>query len=251
LGAAFKRTVTVRAEGVPGLAIPPVPLDGEEGLHAYAGKPEVADSGDRGRLTGHRQQSVTYVCERPGTYHLPALVLVWWDPKAKGLHRERLPERTITVKPAPSVASDPPQTWPLWPVGLLLGIVGVAGVWWAWPRPTEEARRFGELAHECRAGDPHRTYRTLSAWLDAIPGAATRFATTADPELREEWSLLDQAAYGTSTPRPWSGDRFLALLQAGRRDLLQGTHRHRGSQLQPLNPGFEETGGRPSSPPSS
>src|SRR5262249_56437362 len=129
-GAAFKRTITIRAEGVPGLAIPPLPLQGEDGLRAYPGQPEVTDAGNRGRLTGRRTDRVTYVCERPGTYGLPGLVLVWWDPEAKELHRERLPARTITVEPATTNEASAPPERPRWPIGLLTAVCLAAGLWW-------------------------------------------------------------------------------------------------------------------------
>jgi hypothetical protein len=242
LGAAFKRTISVRAEGVPGLAIPPLPLEGEDGLRAYRGRPEVADAGDRGRLTGRRTESVTYVCERPGTYRLPGLVLAWWDPGTKELHRERLPDRSISVEPAASVAPQVPHGRSYWPIGLLLAAACAVAVWGAWPRPTEEARRFAEVARACQAGDPVQACRALAAWLDVLMAgsaseAARRLFAAGGPELREQWAVLDQAAYGRPSPVPWRGDRFWDTLVAARRTLHQGGRTSMTGGLAPLNPG--------------
>jgi len=103
-GSAFTRTVTFSAPDVPGMLFPPFPTEDIDGLGIYS-KPQVADSEQRGEFTGSRSDSVTYVCEQPGTYTLPAVRFTWFDLDANELRAEELPERTLQVIANPDLAS--------------------------------------------------------------------------------------------------------------------------------------------------
>jgi hypothetical protein len=77
VGDAFTRTVTLIAPAVPGMIFPPLPLAKVDGLAVYTKPPVVQDQIERGDFTGKRIDTVTYICERPGQFTLPALVIPW------------------------------------------------------------------------------------------------------------------------------------------------------------------------------
>jgi hypothetical protein len=119
LGDAFTRTITLTAPDVPAMVFPPSPLARGEGLTVYPQQPIVQDQVERGTFTGQRTQTVTYVCERPGSVTLPALAIPWWDVTQQKLMQATLPALTLQV-----VA---PSRWrPWWVVGV--GLVLLAGV---------------------------------------------------------------------------------------------------------------------------
>ncbi len=72
VGDAFTRTVTLSATDVPGMAFPAFPASPIDGIGVYAKTPEVHDQSERGELRGERSQTITYACERPGQFIIPA-----------------------------------------------------------------------------------------------------------------------------------------------------------------------------------
>jgi hypothetical protein len=52
-----------------------------------------------------RRDEITYVCERPGQYTIPAAKLTWFDLDSQELRTEELPEQTLNVVANPAMAS--------------------------------------------------------------------------------------------------------------------------------------------------
>jgi hypothetical protein len=105
-GDAFTRTITFTAPDVPAMAFPPFPAGKIDGLGIYPKAPEVRDHTDRSNLTGERRDTITYVCERPGQFTIPAARLTWFDLGAKQLQTIDLPARTFSVAPNPAMAAE-------------------------------------------------------------------------------------------------------------------------------------------------
>ncbi len=104
-GAAFTRTITLRAADVPGMIFPAFPTAQIEGLGIYS-KPRVNDHNDqRGGFTGERQQVITYVAKRPGEYLIPAAEFRWYDLDAGEVVTEHFAARTLEVLANPAMAS--------------------------------------------------------------------------------------------------------------------------------------------------
>jgi hypothetical protein len=265
LGAAFTRTIAVEARGVPGMVFPAFRFDPPDGLGVYPKPAAVEDRMERGELTGRRVETATYVCEKAGTFALPALVLAWWDPQEKKLKRVELPGRTFEViappqPPAPDIqpAPDPRRTW-AWIIGALAGLLGVgvaawrfgpaAQAWWKQHREAaaeSESAYFAAFERACHTGDAHATERGLLAWLDRFfadapaPSIEDFAARAADPELMAELTALADAVYGRAPTRgrPWSPGELRRRVRAARSRLRQNTTaEHLGqSVLPPLNP---------------
>jgi hypothetical protein len=108
VGDAFTRSITFAAPDIPAMAFPPFPAAKIDGLGVYPQSPEVLDSVDRGNLQGRRTDSITYVCQRPGTFEIPAARLSWFDLESKQLQSVDFPARTLVVaaNPALAVAAD-------------------------------------------------------------------------------------------------------------------------------------------------
>jgi hypothetical protein len=101
VGDGFTRTVTLTAPNMPGMVFPPLPLAKVDGLAVYPKPPVVQDQVERGDFTGKRIDTVTYICERPGQFTLPALAIPWWDLQNQKLKQVTLPAVTLDVEPAP------------------------------------------------------------------------------------------------------------------------------------------------------
>jgi len=138
-GAAFTRTITFTAPEVPGMLFPPFDPGEIEGLRLYQ-KPEIRDQKDRGSLRGERRDIVTYLCQRPGMFVIPAARFVWFDLATRQLMTVDLPSRTLHVVADPAAVSTahaeevvkaPAHAWArrAWKWGaiavLVAGVVGV------------------------------------------------------------------------------------------------------------------------------
>ncbi len=256
VGAAFTRTITVEARDVPGMALPAVRFDPPAGLRAYPKPPAVEDRVNRGDLTGRRVETVTYVCEVPGAYALPALALAWWNPEEQSLQQARLPGRTFEITappppPAPPVPTPAPHR--SWLPFTLAGAVALAvGLGWFGPVlrrrwgafrtavAVSEGTAFAAFHRACGSGDARAAHRALVVWLDRaltdepIPTLERFAAWAADPLLTEQLAALQAAAFGPS-PTPWSSHDFARRVTAARR-MIARRHRHRTAPLPPLNP---------------
>lgn len=96
-GAAFVRTITFTAPDVPAMAFPLFPSPAIDGLGIYRKTPEVLDQIDRGSITGERRETLTYVCQRPGHFIIPAMRMSWFDLDTQQLQTIDFPARPLEV----------------------------------------------------------------------------------------------------------------------------------------------------------
>jgi hypothetical protein len=221
LGSAFTRTVTLRATEVPGIVLPPQRWDAPKGIGVYRTPATVTDSSERGEVTGQRVESVTYVCEQPGTYRLPGITLAWWDAEQKKLQHEQLPSHTIEVQAGPSLteASEPPPIRKThaaaWLLAGALVLTTLAVMYWLIRKPLSrwlakhraaqadsEAAWFSRVRAACREGSPQQIEQAILAWLDHVPnkGHPWRLSDLAecspDAALRAQIAGLHECLYG-------------------------------------------------------
>jgi hypothetical protein len=261
VGDAFTRTVTLTAPDVPGMVFPPLPLSKVDGLAVYAKPPAVQDQVGRGELTGKRVETVTYLCERPGQFTIPALVIPWWDLKNQQLMQVTLPAVMLEVEPGPVQSTDataPPEEVPersglWWALGAVLPFAAAMAVLWhkrrvllaAWERrhvqrQASEAGLFAQLLDACRANDAKAAYNALLRWLDARhrgPDAATIEAfliSHPDTDLRRQVEMLQDSILGRATG--WNGATLADALRRVRRQRADGSTAVGRGRLPPLNP---------------
>jgi hypothetical protein len=103
VGAAFTRTITFSAPGVPGMVFPPFVAHEIDGLGIYPNQPQVLDQSNRGELTGIQRDVITYICQRPGKFWIPAARLTWFDLAAQKLQTVDLAARDFEVAPNPAM----------------------------------------------------------------------------------------------------------------------------------------------------
>ena len=182
-GGAIVRTITREAADVPALGMPELTFATPDGVRAYVDPPVSADRIDRGAVTGHRTDKVTYVFERAGAFDLPALSQPWWDLGAKSVRSVALDGATVTISAAPTSVGSPVQgrwsarAWPMAAAILAAVLVCLAVIvrygwpwaqaaWLAWRRKRAEsepaARR--ELCRVARTGDAAATYHAMGVW---------------------------------------------------------------------------------------
>jgi hypothetical protein len=263
VGDAFTHVVRLQAPDVVGMALPPLPDLQLNGLGTYPKAPEVHDQLSRGDLIGERQEAVTYVCEQPGTYTVPAVVIPWWDVDEQQLKRVVLPAVTFTVAPNPVLASEggggnavatarsPRHTWGVIAGLSVLTLVAVSlWLWrqrlsqhwhtWSQRRADREAGLFAQLQQACHSGNAAQTFSTLMLWLDRLydgAGSATieEFVQQCgDPDLAQELEALQLVVVTPATP--WSGVRLARMLRQVRQTIRRRHLSGARSPLPQLNP---------------
>jgi len=138
-GDAFTRTIVYTAPDVPAMAFPPFPTRPIDGLGVYPKPPEVLDHSERGVLSGERRDTITYVCQRPGEFVIPAARLTWFDLDGQQLRTIDFPTRTLNVAVNPaltetaseSATSNPWRLIKSWLVPVLVFVIlPAAGIVW-------------------------------------------------------------------------------------------------------------------------
>jgi hypothetical protein len=110
VGDAFTRTIIFAAPGVPAMAFPPFPVVEVDGLGIYSKAPEVLDKSERGELRGERRDTITYVCQRPGQFLIPAIKLTWFDLDSQQLRTIDFPARMLRIAANPMMSSSPEKS---------------------------------------------------------------------------------------------------------------------------------------------
>ncbi len=243
VGDAFTRTVTLKANQVPGMVLAAIPAEALEGLRAYVKEPQITDSVNRGSLTGQRTDTISYLCMEPGTVTLPALTYVWWNPTDQTLHRETLPGVTLSIVPAPAPPETAAQRRIHWlrmlaPAGL--AAIAMAFAWkpllmawnrWRTHRRASEPIFFRKLLAACRRNDPKSALRALEVWRERL--GPINFPLS----LAEEIARLERSIFGPEPTPVWSGYNLIVQLRVARNSLLPRSRRPRsGSALASLNP---------------
>lgn len=253
-GQTVERTITVTADRLQGMLIPPAPLDAPDGLRAYPGEPVVLDQkNDRGDfLGGKRVDTVKYLIQKPGDYALPPVQLSWWDLSSNRLRTETLPAVHFTATPDPSYTAElPPEVEPAaapqtmsanpwkpywhwlraswyWPLGAIAVI-------WAFARwlprifhslrirrdalRESEAAYFRKLIHTCEGNDARSSYAALLRWLnrtDSNQSLDEFIQRSGDAVLRNEIATLGAALYSSAPSSSWNGHRLAQSLREAR-----------------------------------
>jgi len=97
IGNAVTQVVTFRAENVPGMMLPVLSLPELPGVSIYQKPAKIEDQSNRGVLTGAKVESLSYIFEQKGEYHLPEQSFYWWNNTTKELAEVVIPERSWVV----------------------------------------------------------------------------------------------------------------------------------------------------------
>lgn len=253
-GDVIERTITRRAEGATAMMLPPIRVETPEGVRHYANDPTLKDFTERGASQAVRSETIKYQFERPGTFQLPDLPVIWWDPDAGELKRVTLPGKWVDVKAADPVSQPPsPRPESRWPQAGLFLLICLAA--WAMRKPAKrllaawQARRDNPTAlaarrfvAACRTDAADEAYSAGLQWKRAVKAdeASLDEGLPVDvaADFKHEWNRLSRHVYGVeSESPPWTGGH-LAGIFADVSSKLGRTSRARdaGDGLPALNP---------------
>jgi hypothetical protein len=245
------------------MMFPPVAIETPEGVRSYATDPIVQDFTERGASRAERSETIKYQFERPGTFPLPDLAVIWWDSEAGELKRETLPGKAVDVRHAAVVAEPLPATpRSRGPLLVLLVTVGL-GAWLIRGTVTRllaarQARRRDpataaarRLLAACRSNAAAEAYAALLHWQRAVAGTAGETSlgrllpSDAAAEFEHERDDLSRHVFGARTSgSEWRGQRLAGKFVRVRRELGRASRtRNAASDLPALNPTSIPDGG--------
>lgn len=277
VGDSITRTVTQTIEDSAAMLVPVPEFTAGQGVSLYQDRPSLTDERNRGEMRGRRVDQVVYSFEEKGAFHLPEIVIHWWDLGAGELRREVLPAFEFEVEANPDLVvesfgqeieesdeAEPDKERSFFFAerlrafavgGLMLLVFG-----WLLRRPiralratwiehrrvgAEEKRRFKVFRKAARTGMAGSTVRTLMAWVDIAlpggePGSLEFFVkATGDSELEAQIAELETAAFSASGGEGhWNPRVLVKRVAAARPRGLRGNPAKRpDAGLPPLNPG--------------
>jgi hypothetical protein len=246
VGDAITLNVKRRAQDVPGMVFSPLPRLKIEGLGIYPATPQVNDRVNRGGLAGERTDSVTFICEKEGSYRIPEIRFQWWDPGREQLAEQRVESLELVVAASPvwagaakaSTAEDGRFSWKrvfvIVAILLLLILGWVAGVPWLRGLINEQRKRseaseawaYRKVVQACGSGNPVQAYNAISLWLGRVEPVRPGMTLMGLAELsgkeefkKEATALQERVASGLT--KDWSGGRLAQLLAQSREGMDQ------------------------------
>lgn len=276
VGDSLTRTVTVTADNVFSMMLPPLTFPAVEGLSVYPASPRLSDTGgERGtRRVATRVESVTYQLQKEGSYELPEIDVAWWDTGARAIRRSKAPAVSFTVAANPHLkpeialpdeptvaAGSPPFDWRAavrryGPLALiaLLALVGLnrllkprtarlaAGL-----RARRRAREESEAAYlkrlveTARSGTAAEVLNATYRWLDrrSHPEPAARLDRFAERSAEQDLPPLADALVDAAIgarQRTGPADAVAYVAALERAARSQAERAANGVGLGPLNP---------------
>ena len=111
LGDAVTQTITIKAQGTPAMMIYPLKVDDISGVSIYRKTPQVTDTANRGELLGTRVETLSYIFEQSGEYHLPEQIIYWWNTNTQTLEKIILASQQYHVGSSPNHHAVKQQTF--------------------------------------------------------------------------------------------------------------------------------------------
>ncbi len=258
VGDALSLTIKRQAAAVPGMVFSPLPEFAIEGLQAYPEAPRVNDRINRGELIGARTDSITFICQREGSYEIPGVRFQWWDPGREVLNEEITPGLSFEVIANPAFGAaasgagrSAPASWRQLVLAVsLLALLLITG----WKTrgfisglmlQSRERRKAGEpwafrqAITACSSASPPQAYAAVTLWLtrcESVNGNVTLLQlaqASGNDELVRAAERLQQAVVSGLAP-DWDGTQLERLLRT-----LRTSMQHRRAKpysLLALNP---------------
>ncbi|MCF5707976.1 protein BatD [Pseudomonas syringae] len=229
VGDSLTRTLILKAEGLAGAQLPPLPATDVPGLRRYPDQPQLRNLPSERGLIGTREEREALVPARAGAIDLPAVEVTWWNTREDHLEHTSLPARTLQIMGNPTLGVDTPVSNdmggvtvigpPVWPWQLstlffacttLLGCL----LWWRARGQPAIARAvqtgpsprtvLDDLKRACLANDPQATRQALDAWARQQPETLADMAARFVP-LSDALDGLNGALY-SETGKLWLGE---------------------------------------------
>ena len=258
-GDVVQRTLIQTASGTTAMMLPAIAVSHPPGVRTYLEQPIVEDTTERGQSGALRTDTVKYQFERPGTFTLPEMTFVWWNPKQEKIQRQTLPGLTVVVEAAEKDESAPASNEKAAIIGLataagLAALVCVVGVlaYLLWKtrlsircvvlnHPKRRAAR--ELKMACAASDAPGAYSAALALLAALSKSAAIGDSVSIldaeeyPEARAQLERVSRHLYGgPSESAEWSGSLLWGAFRRLMRTWQARASRDGSGALPALNP---------------
>ncbi|RMQ45157.1 hypothetical protein ALQ04_04271 [Pseudomonas cichorii] len=237
VGDSLTRTIILKAEGLSGSQLPPLPATQVAGLRHYPDQPQLGNLVSERGLIGTREEREALVPNRPGAIDLPTVDVTWWNTREDHLEHSSLPARTLQINNNPGLAVDTPVSNesngltvigpPVWPWQLstlffafttLLALL----LWWrarGQPAVTRTVQSgpsprtvLDDLKRACLANDPHATRQALDAWARQQPETLADMAARFVP-LSDALDGLNGALY-SETGKFWLGEELWRAIRS-------------------------------------
>ncbi|MBR9840834.1 MAG: protein BatD [Rhodobacteraceae bacterium] len=246
-GDSLSLRLVAEVEGVSPMFLPPLlPRVALEGLAAYPDEPKMAETDDRGVLSGTRTESVTFVAEAGGGGTVPAVELQWYDIDDGAVKTASVSPVTLQVDGPPAQSAAPLDLRRRLLLGLavVLGLAAIVALLRrALPRLARrreehrarvlasEAHAWQQLSQAVARRDDAALRPALDLWASRCEGADPRRT----PAVQDALLALGAARYGggeANAPAAWG------MLDTALRETRGRQRRHRdATPLPPLNPG--------------
>ncbi|WP_218932349.1 BatD family protein [Adhaeretor mobilis] len=258
-GDVIQRTITRTAEETTAMMFPAIAPSAPKGVRIYDQQPTVDDKTERGEATAYRSDTIKYQFQQAGTFTLPDMTFVWWDPKQEELKRETLRGSTVNVIAPESAAEsthdmleDAPTAW-----GTVLSVVAALGVvglllraptarlisHWRTVRNRPDSRATRELHAACMSNDAAAAYAAFLTWLNAMRrtfGADAVDLVLHDVDhsvFREQLDIMSQHLFASDVDlTSWDGSDLWAAFRSFSHGLTRRSTRIQSTNLPPLNP---------------
>lgn len=259
VGDAFKRTLTFRAPDLPGMVFPAMVFPDVAGLKLYPARAQVNDKINRGSLTGERIDVITYLCEKPGHYSLPALTIPWWNLNTQEMQKIILPAVEFEVESLPSTAKLTEKSTTQTSfisrkliAGLILMSLFAAALYWRFSKElhqrlqhwqaqsaNSEAAYFKKILQADSASD---SLNAINRWFirsdfSQLACSLSQYAKEKPClELNEQLQVLHQAV--VRGDKNWQPDALRSCLKTTRAQFLRKTKGEHQPALKTLNPRY-------------
>jgi hypothetical protein len=233
VGDTFRRTVTMKAEDLPGMLLPPIPQNDIRGIGVYPESPSITDKTERGAFTGERGETIIYVCEQSGIAKIPAVQVRWWDPSGARWKEITLPAVSLRISRDDSPLSTnvltrkKPPLW-LWISGGITILATLLLLFARKHKPTAEEKLFNELLLTCRQNRATDAYNAFTRWRDDPDMPKGLFPS----EILNAINLAQRTIIGLD--ETWDGSTLTSKLISWRK--RQRKNSIPDNALPPLNP---------------
>ncbi len=260
VGDALIRTITMFADDLPGMVLPPLDLKKIDGLGFYARQPQVEDQRQRGEFSGKRTETITYVCEQKGTFTIPGLGIQLWNPETETLREVSLKAVEFEVAANPLLEKESPAgtirtngrgfPWKWVVLILLFSALVVVALFRFYLKKkqsgtgiTDQEKEFFDKFQKAAASQNAAvTIQALINWLDhsKLTGTSVtlaRFSALAgNPELDKQIRSLETTLYAAKPDTQWSGKKLSIAVRQARKNLRRQALHIKQHRLPALNP---------------
>lgn len=248
VGEPITRIITLTAAGLSEEQLPEIDMPLPDGLKVYPDQAQLHTGLNSNRLVSQKVRNFAIVANKAGTYHIPEIVIPWWNTVTNEFQEAKIPAQTIVVEPNPdqpaipsipldeaaAISSNAPvqvavqqnTPWLQW-VFLALWLVTLTAWIYSAQRKNTSAKRNGVqqvndsylgLLAACKQHNAEKALSLLVPWFNSI--TSDRVSTIAQIQAQADSDALNreilelQATQFGKEPSQWQGQGLAKAIQA-------------------------------------